>query len=130
MEIEILTLADNAQNYQGKLVVVGTFNMINSLSFPFKYSFTLVCKFRLLKDEKIFENISIKLIDENEAIIAPEVTGKLTSEGGIDGNNPFKTIDFIVNFNQVEFAKEGVFRVMVNTDNGFHAELPLMVGLS
>ena len=35
MEYEIFTICDNAQNYNGKLVIVGTFDTVSSPKYPF-----------------------------------------------------------------------------------------------
>lgn len=49
MKTDIFTLCDSAQEYGGKLVIVGAYNNINANKFPFNQSLSLVA--RIIFDE-------------------------------------------------------------------------------
>lgn len=75
MKVDIFTLCDSAQEYNGKLVIVGTFNSIYAEQFPTLHpEFALVA--RLVFDEnergKHHVNFSIKKNDEDIYIMHPE----------------------------------------------------------
>lgn len=65
MEYEIFTICDNAQNYNGKLVIVGTFDTIFSQSFPLTYdAFSLAVKINCPTEEFKDGTLQVSLKDE------------------------------------------------------------------
>lgn len=128
MEIEVLTLADSAQNYQNKLIVVGTFNTINAAAVPFDYSFSLACRFRFLKDEPPFTALYFKLVKPDGTFLIKEIKA---SRNIIKQNEePFYSVNLVLNFESVTFPTEGSFSVDVSTDNGYSWKLPIIVKLN
>lgn len=125
MEIEVLTLADNAQNYQNKLIVVGTFNTINATVVPFQYSFALACRFRFSKNETPFSNLSFKLRKPDGTFLIKEIKASVNIVR--QSEEPFNSINLALNFEMVTFPTEGCYSVDVSTDNGHSWELPIIV---
>lgn len=66
MVVEIFTIADFAQNYQGKLFINGTFDNISSRQFPVTQpNISIILKLRFDEDEIGLQQIKIKIIHSN-----------------------------------------------------------------
>ncbi len=108
MIVDILTLCDNAQQYQGKLVIVGTFNMIKFAKFPGKYpAMTFVSRIGL--DAKEDKNYDVSFVftkhGENDEII-PKVMVKIST---VDNEFGFSYSNFILNMNNISFPSAGTY---------------------
>ncbi len=74
MNVDIFTLCDNAQEYNGKLVIIGTFNRIYAKSFPTLHpEFALVARVIFNEKERGIHHIDyfIKKNDEEVYIMPP-----------------------------------------------------------
>lgn len=78
MEVQILTLCDNAQEYNGKLVLVGAFNQINAPSYPTK-----------IPEMSIVAHLSFAEEDNGEHTITFGMTNEATGMEIIK-SNPYK----------------------------------------
>lgn len=66
MIVEIFTLADFAQNFQGKLFINGTFDNITSRQFPFSHpNLSIVFKLRFDEDEVGLQQVKLKITHAN-----------------------------------------------------------------
>lgn len=64
MKTEVFTLCDNAQDYSGKSIIVGTFNEIKAESFPTTVqSICMVIRIAFEPDEKIDSTLVISAYD-------------------------------------------------------------------
>ena len=60
MKVDIFTLCDSAQEYGGKLIIIGTFNSIYGKEFPTLHpEFALVARVVFGEDEKGVHNIDL-----------------------------------------------------------------------
>lgn len=124
MEIEIFTLCDFAQDNQSKLTVVGTFDSINSKQFPAQHpACTIACRLRFAPKEADTHDFKLRLIDaEGKETITPV-------EGNININAPSNdrhiTINLVINFNQLHFAKAGRYSFELYIDGDWKSGLPL-----
>lgn len=121
MQIDIFTLCDNAQNYDGKAVIVGTFNQINSNKFPFVYtpSFSIVGRIGYeIGGEKDFK---LSFLSPEGKLMVPPFIWKTTvvAEEGKLGY-----IDFNLLFNQIHFDVPGTYIFRLESDD-IQRELPL-----
>ncbi len=111
MQIEIFTVCDNAQNYQGKLVIVGTFNQIRSNKFPFIYGgFSIVG--RIGYETEYNENFNLSFIDPNgKNVIDPLTWDSLVKV--IDNTTGYA--DFNMALNQIQFETPGTYQIILKT---------------
>lgn len=110
MEIEIFTMCDSAQNYQEKLVIVGTFHTIQSTMIPFTHdSFSIACGIRLDKtDTGSNYEFEIRFLrDDGTKFIPTDVKGKLTPADN-QKDAAYRMINFVVNARSVEFTSGGM----------------------
>lgn len=116
MNIEILTLADSVQQYDGKLVIVGTFNDITAPEIPHVVpDLVVVCKVEFQKDEAGKHTLELNIINSQtqEAVIAPikAETPPLESQG------EFVYLNFVTNINNTLFKTEGLYNVVMKIDD-------------
>lgn len=107
MEYEIFTICDNAQNYNGKLVIVGTFDTIFSQSFPLTYdAFSLAVKINCPTEEFKDGTLQVSLKDEKGGNdICPPITTNVPTDKSI----PVQTLTLVLNFNKVLFTEPGEY---------------------
>lgn len=67
MIVDIFTLCDSAKEYQGKLVIVGTFNTISAIQFPATHpELAIVARIVMGNLEKGKHTLKISIKKENE----------------------------------------------------------------
>lgn len=67
MIVDIFTLCDSAKEYQGKLVIVGTFNTISAIQFPATHpELAIVARIVMGNQEKGKHTLKISIKKENE----------------------------------------------------------------
>lgn len=116
MKVDIFTLCDSAQEYNGKLIIVGTFNSIYAKEFPTLHpEFALVARVVFGEDEKGVHNIdfSIKKNGEEVYIMPPgQMTADTTNTKGKDA-----IINVVVKGNNIPIQSEGTYIVTLKVDD-------------
>lgn len=116
MKVDIFTLCDSAQEYNGKLIIVGTFNSIYAKEFPTLHpEFALVARVVFGEDEKGVHNIdfSIKKNGEEVYIMPPgQMTADTTNTKGKD-----TIINVVVKGNNIPIQSEGTYIVTLKVDD-------------
>lgn len=116
MKISIFTLCDYAQNNQGKLSIIGTFNKISSDTFPFTYNptFCLVCK--------VVSNYSVDTQAEL-SVIAPDGSSLITATKlpiniNVSGDKKEEqAANLIVNMAALTFNIPGKYQFRIKVDS-------------
>lgn len=119
MNIEILTLADNVQQYEGKLVIVGTFNDIKAPQIPHIVPEMVVAsKIEFRKDENNKHSIELKIINNatKENVIKP-IKAEIPILPIMEDTNDFIYLNFITNINNTVFNAEGLYDVVLKVDD-------------
>ena len=126
MEIEIFTLADFAQDNASKLTIVGTFDSIQSKQFPVAHpACSIACRLRFSTKETGAHDFKLRLIDQGGKEIIQPVEGSINI--GNPPNGQFSTINIVVNFNQLQFEKEGRYSFELYIDGDWKSGLPLFL---
>ncbi|MBR1401738.1 MAG: hypothetical protein IJ562_09230 [Prevotella sp.] len=116
MNIEILTLADSVQQYDGKLVIVGTFNDISAPKLPHVVpEMVVACKVEFLKDEAGKHILELCIVNgqTKEPIIAPIKT----ETPSLDIKGDFLYLNFVTNINNTLFKDAGLYDVVMKVDD-------------
>lgn len=108
MIVDIFTLCDSAKEYQGKLVIVGTFNTISATQFPVTHpELAIVARIVMNNQEKGKHTLKISIKKENEDIY---LINPLNAE--ID-NSDLQTeagnLNLIFNVNNLLLPSEGKY---------------------
>ncbi len=124
MRVDILTLCDSAQEYNGKLVIVGTFNTIKAKEYPSVHSgFSVVA--RIIFDEDERENnydIEISIKKENEDVFVMPLTTLPINVSNFKGENP--TINLLMKGQDVQIPKSGTYIVRLKVcENQWESKL-------
>lgn len=116
MKVDIFTLCDSAQEYSGKLIIIGTFNRIYAKEFPTLHpEFALVARVVFGEDEKGVHNInfSIKKDDEDVYIMLPgQITADTTNTKGND-----VVSNLVVKGNNISIPSAGTYVVTLKVDD-------------
>lgn len=112
MKISIFTLCDYAQNNQGKLTIIGTFNKIFSKVFPFIYqpSFCIVAKITSATSLDTTFEVSSTAPD-GKPFIAP-FNGQLKIDIP-EKSAEEQSADIIININNPEFKLPGTYKFLL-----------------
>ncbi len=116
MNIEILTLADNVQQYDGKLVIVGTFNDITAPKIPHVVpEMVVACKVEFQKDEAGKHILELSIVNDQtkESVIAP-IKAETPS---LDIQGDFLYLNFVTNINNALFKNAGLYDVVMKVDD-------------
>ena len=116
MKVDIFTLCDNAQEYGGKLIIIGTFNSIYANKFPTLHpEFALVARVVFDESEKGIHNIEFDIKKEDEDVyILPhgETTADTTKTKGKDS-----IINVVVKGNNIPIKSAGTYVVTLKVDD-------------
>ncbi len=126
MDIEIFTLCDHAQDFGGKLVIIGTFDTITAPAFPAIHaSLSIAARIRFLRTEGGLHKINILLVNEDGKEILPPFSGDLTV------NPPPQSESIVVNFcldvGRLTFEKPGRYGTDLLVDGVHQRSLPLLL---
>lgn len=116
MKVDIFTLCDNAQEYDGKLIIIGTFNSIYAKEFPTLHpEFALVARVVFGEDEKGFHNIDFSIKKNSEDVyIMPlgQMTADTTHTKGKEA-----VINVVVKGNNILIPSAGTYVVTLKVDD-------------
>ena len=128
MNLEILTACDFASTLEGKLIIIGAFDQINTREFPATHpSLSIAIRLRFDPSEVGLHNFKVTLADEqSENLIEP-------IEGQINMNMPGNLLDapsnFTITLGNLTFQKETRARLRFEVDNNLMGEIPLYIRL-
>ncbi len=115
MEIEVLTLCDSAQNYQDKLIVVGTFNTIHSPVCPIAYpSFALACRFRYSKAEVGMKSFKLTFVAPDGQNVLPVMQTQINVP--VDFEDYYAS-NLVIGFSSINFSQYGEYTINIETDD-------------
>lgn len=129
MDIQIATLCDFAADYNGKLVINGTFDTLAARAVPVVHpSCALALRFLFTPEDSGRHKLSINIIDEdgnsldpNNMPIQPEFEVQLPK--GV----PFLTRNIILNLQGLRFEKAGIYSIDIGADDEVLVRLPLRI---
>jgi hypothetical protein len=126
MDVEIFTVCDHAQDMGGKLVIVGTFDIITAPVFPAVHpSLSIAARMRFLRTEAGLHKVNILVVNEDGKEILPPFTGDLMV------NPPSQSESVVVNFcldvGRMTFEKPGRYGIDLVVDGAHQRSLPLLL---
>lgn len=126
MEIEIFTLCDYAQDYSGKLLVVGTFDVITSQNFPCVHpSCSIAGRLRFSEKEVGPHELKLRLTNSSDLDIVPPIEGQIQINKPEVGN--YSTINFAITMGQLKFESAGKYSIQLYIDNDWKSGLTIML---
>ena len=124
METEIFTLCDFAQDTNGKLTIVGTFDRINNVkSFPYTHpACSVACRLRFSSKEGGDHKFGLRLINKAGKEIA-SIDGDMNI--GNTANAEYTTINIPINYGQLKFDAAGRYSFELYIDGRWVSGLTL-----
>jgi hypothetical protein len=131
MDIQIATLCDFAADYNGKLVISGTFDTLAARAVPVVHpSCALALRFCFTPEDVGRHKLSINIINEdgdsldpNNMPIEPEFEVQLPK------SVPFLTRNIVMNLQGLRFPEAGIYSIDIGCDGEVLVRLPLRVVL-
>lgn len=110
MEIEIFTMCDYAADYGGKLVINGTFDVINTKQLPAIHpSLSIATRIRFGESEFVKHKFKIRFIDQDGKELLKNIEGEFKPNPPKIGDH--STVNFVMNIGNAKFEKAGRYSV-------------------
>ena len=126
MEIEIFTVCDYAQDMNGKLVIVGTFDAIFAKTFPAVHpSLSIVGRLRFADKEAGNHQFKMSFKNESGVELVPTLDGNLSVSKPLVGNH--STVNIVINLNQIKFDNPGKYNIELFLDGEWKSGLAINI---
>ena len=109
MKISLFTLCDYAQNNQGKLTLIGTFNRIASVSYPFDYSLGYYLVVKVVSRIAVNGSFELLCLDPHGNNFLPPLRGELEIQNPLNDDRE-KSFDLVVNLGPQIFNEPGTYQ--------------------
>jgi hypothetical protein len=128
MDLQVATLCDFAAEYQGKMVISGTFDALAAKATPIVHpQCSLAMRFCFTPEDDGDHELQISVIDEDGKPINDKMPIKGAMPVKMPENSAFMTRHLIVGFQGLSFPRAGVYSVDILVDNELIQRLPLRI---
>jgi len=128
MDLQVATLCDFAAEYQGKMVITGTFDALAAKATPIVHpQCSLAMRFCFTPEDDGDHELQISVIDEDGQPINEKMPIKGAMPVKMPENSAFMTRHLIVGFQGLSFPQPGVYSVDILVDNELIQRLPLRI---
>ena len=126
MDIQIAVLCDAATNTHEKLNILGTFDTIYSPKFPAVHPQCAVAiRMSFNKSEEGSHKVKLQFVDEDGKPFIQPI--EMPVEVVVPEDSIFLSRNFIVNFQNLKFEKEGLYSVDIALDGRREGGIPQLV---
>lgn len=126
MKPSIISLCDFAQEFGGKINIIGAFNEVTSKKFPTEpISFFLACQFTFRADElgDHYVNIDITDTKDGSKLAHEQLRLNIAQQPQKSEDIGFGAANLLLEFKQVSFQKPTIFAIRVEVDDeSYHRE--------
>jgi hypothetical protein len=129
MDIQIATLCDFAADYNGKMVISGTFDALAAKALPVVHpQCVLAMRICMTPEDSGDHDMTINIIDADGGSLDPKnMPVKIKMPVKVPENMSFVTRNFVMNFQGLRFPTAGIYSVDVSVDEELVARLPLRI---
>lgn len=129
MDIQIATLCDFAADYNGKLVISGTFDSLAARALPVVHpSCALAMRFCFTHEDIGKHKLSINIINEDGESLDPKnMPIEPDFEVKLPPNAPYLTRNIVMNLQGLRFPQDGIYSIDIGCDGEIMMRLPLRV---
>lgn len=129
MDIQIATLCDFAADYNGKMVISGTFDALAAKALPVVHpQCVLAMRICMTPEDTGEHDMEINIIDADGSPLDPKnMPVKIKMPVQVPENMSFVTRNFVMNFQGLRFPTAGIYSVDVSVDGELVARLPLRI---
>jgi len=129
MDIQIASLCDFAADYNGKLVISGTFDTLAARALPVVHpACALAMRFCFTQEDIGRHKLSITIINEDGEALDPEnMPIEPEFEVKLPDGVPFNTRNIVMNLQGLRFKEDGIYSIDIGCDGEIIMRLPLRV---
>ena len=122
MEVEIFTVCDFAQDNNGKLTIVGTFDRITATAFPCVHAqLSVALRLRFANSEAGVHTLKVRLTDNANINVIEPLQGEINVNPSTLG---YSAVNLVINFQGAKFEKEGRYSFELHVDDEWRSGLP------
>lgn len=126
MDVQIASLCDAAQDYGGKLCLIGAFDTILVRQFPAQHPFCSVALRIIFRDtDEGKHTLRVNLIDDDGQSLLPKIETPIDIR--LPENQFFATVNLVFNMQGMSFKKPGQYSFDITLDAKMVARIPLQV---
>jgi hypothetical protein len=126
MDVQIASLCDSAQDYGGKLCLIGAFDTILVRQFPAQHPFCSIALRMIFRDTDEGKHIlRVNLIDDDGQSLPLKIEAPL--EIRLPESQFFATVNLVFNVQGMLFKQPGQYSIDATLDGAMIARIPLQV---
>jgi hypothetical protein len=129
MDIQIATLCDFAADYNGKLVINGTFDTLAARAVPVVHpSCSLAMRLCFTAEDVGRHKLSINIINEDgESLDSKNMPIEPEFEVQLPKNMPFITRNIVMNLQGLRFPEVGIYSIDIGCDGEILVRIPMRI---
>jgi hypothetical protein len=126
MTIQVAVICDAATDYNGKLNLLGTFDTIYAPQLPVHHpQCSVAARIAFDRNEEGPHHLTVHFVDEDGRDIMASTEVRMDVQ--FPGDATFISRNFIINIQQLEFARLGLYSVHLTMDDRQLCSIPLAV---
>jgi len=128
MDIQIATLCDFAADYNGKMVINGTFDTLAGQKFPLVHpSCVLAMRLCITPEYTGNHKFTVNIIDPDGNSLDDKMPIEADMPIELPANVPFMTRNLILNLQGLQFPEDGIYYVDISVDEELVSRVPLRI---
>lgn len=128
MDIQIATLCDFAADYNGKMVINGTFDTLAGKAMPLVHpSCVLALRLCITPEDSGKHTFSVNIIDSDGNSLDEKMPIVADMPIELPENVPFMTRNIILNLQGLRFPEDGVYSIDISIDDELASRIPLRI---
>ncbi len=128
MDIQIATLCDFAADYNGKMVISGTFDTLAGQAMPLVHpACVLAMRLCITPEDSGDHKFTVNIIDADGTALDDKMPIEADMPIELPDNVPFMTRNLILNLQGLKFPEDGVYYVDISIDEELVSRVPLRI---
>lgn len=128
MDIHIGTLCDFASDYNGKMVISGTFDTLVAQTLPVVHpQCALALRICLMHEDNGTHLFSVNIINGKGESVDPKMPIEADMPIEVPAEVPFLTKNLVMNLQGLTFREPGVYYIDVEVDGELVSRIPLRI---
>ncbi|MEO8201801.1 MAG: hypothetical protein ABI679_14825 [Gemmatimonadota bacterium] len=126
MQVEIIALCDAASDYQGRLCLLGAFDVINAINFPATHPHCAIAlRLRFARIENGNHTVRLHFVDDDGNLILPPLDGEIAVACAESVDSA--STNLILGVQGLQLPRPGDYAINLAVDGRQAASIPLFV---
>lgn len=128
MDIQIATLCDFAADYNGKMVINGTFDTLAAPKMPVVHpQCCLALRLCITPEDTGSHKFTVNIIDEDGNSLDEKMPIEADMPIELPDSVPFMTRNLILNLQGLKFPEDGIYSIDISVDDELMTRIPLRI---